>query len=561
MFFGNLSIVDLKFKTFQVIRAMMGVSILWEREPYGPASLIIQFQVNTGGLLPHKILSFPLGNEHQPIILSEGDTEHTLTGLEWNTQYDVTVKSISGSTESTSLTARVWTSPSNYPTGLSAIPYSSNSILLTWNTLSSEPASIGGGYELEISDDGENFDFPEIVLSGMNSLNWIGLLDNTEYYFRIRSININLSPHENGTTSWSPSVSSITDALALDEIPPIPPHSLSAIATSDTTALLNASTTESGGILYWFVSLSSTQPINITSNVNSEAWYSTTPTLGVNSISASGLTPDMSYYLHVAHTDSSSNISAITTSSIFTMESEPAISLKTNLVSWWNLSGDLTDSHIGGHHLSGSAISSTIGPFGDSTGAISASSTSYAGVVHTDFDSTGSFSIVCWVSEGSSSSSCDYLINKGGSASASRAWIINCSDSGGGDDVEVAIYNSSGAAASSYGGLNGFFATNPTWYHLGVVYDSSLQTMNIYKNGVLFATQTSSDGVPTSIQPRVGYPFSLFRRSDNGITPSITEYLTGTMKLSRLGFWSRPITSLEIATIYNSGSDTKYLNL
>lgn len=187
-----------------------------EGEAAPTAALTIQFDDNTGGTLPHRIYLDGV----LVAFLDAGDTEHEITGLEWNRAYDVTIRSFDDPTESNPLTATVYTAPSGYPASFSGVAASSSSINLSWSALDSEPVSIGGGYQVEVSDDGITFGQTEDVPSGTTSLVWVGLLDDTEYFFRIRAINLNPAPHDDGVSGWSPTISATTDAAGFEFVTP-----------------------------------------------------------------------------------------------------------------------------------------------------------------------------------------------------------------------------------------------------------------------------------------------------------------------------------------------------
>lgn len=181
----------------------------------GSATLLIQFEDENGGTLPHRIYSLPVGDEAQPIDLAIADTEHTLTGLDWNTEHTVDIYSFDDPDESIALSVDIWTAPEDAPSGLAATATGENSIELTWTEPASPPASLnaGTGYEIWISLASPiSWVLETTVPVGDVSAEITGLSGNTEYTFRMRSVNGNPAPHDDAFSGYTATVNETTDA-------------------------------------------------------------------------------------------------------------------------------------------------------------------------------------------------------------------------------------------------------------------------------------------------------------------------------------------------------------
>lgn len=274
------------------------------------ASLTIQFEDATGGTLPHRIYLDGILAE----TLDAGDTEHTITGLDWNTEYTVSIFSFDDPTESNELTVDIWTAPASTPTGLAANATGETSINLTWNLLAEEPASVGGGYELEISTNaGADWSALTTVLSSIDEYDATGLDSDTTYHFRIRAFNANPSPHDNGVTAWSTAVSETTDA---DVTGP----TLSAVSATpgDTTASLTMTSSETGNV-WWSITTNATETAAAIKAGTGAVDYDTSAcTAGVAvTPTATGLTNGVEYFLHVVAEDVLSNQSDVSNTAGF----------------------------------------------------------------------------------------------------------------------------------------------------------------------------------------------------------------------------------------------------
>jgi len=283
-----------------------------------PATLLIQFEDETGGTLPHRIYLDAV----LVATLAAGDTEHTLTGLEWNTEYTVSIYSFDDPVESNELTVDIWTAPEDAPS-LAAAATGENSIELTLTPPAVTPASLeaGTGYSIEQSPNGTTgWNEIEVVAVGDQPAEVTGLVAGTQYFFRARSVNGNPSPHDPGYSAYSSSVSDTTDADATG-----PTNSAVSAVAGDTVADLAATSSETG-TRYWYVGTSATPPSQGDLVAGTGAVYASNEacTAAVSATQqATGLTNGVTYYLHTNAKDTANNFSTIATTAGFT----PAVPL------------------------------------------------------------------------------------------------------------------------------------------------------------------------------------------------------------------------------------------
>lgn len=283
--------------------------------PSALASLLIQFEDQTGGTLPHRIYL----DSFLATTLPAGTTEYTITGLEWNTEYTVGVTSFDDPDESSVLSVDIWTSPEN-PPSLSATATGENSIALTVIPPVTPPASplSGTGYSIEQSPNGSTgWTVIQLVALSAQPTEVTGLSGSSTYYFRSRSVNKNPYPHDSGYSRYSAIVNATTNADVTG-----PTLSAVSAVAGDTVADLVATSSETGTI-YWYVSLSAIPPATVedlAANTPNAVYYlsgaciAATPT----SQQATGLTNGVTYYLHTVAKDSFNNYSSITTTAGFT---------------------------------------------------------------------------------------------------------------------------------------------------------------------------------------------------------------------------------------------------
>jgi len=225
------------------------------------ASLTIQFEDGTGGTLPHRIYSLPVGDEAQPIELAIADTEHTLTGLDWNTEHTVDIYSFDDPDESIALSVDIWTAPEDAPS-LAAAATGENTMDVTLTMTGTPPASTGGYYSLERKTGigGTYAEIEQIAKASLTGspLTYVygdtSLAGNTTYYYQCRAVNVNPAPHAPGYSAYSTAVNETTDADVTG-----PTNSAVSAVAGDTVADLAAASSQTG-TRYWYVSTSATPP-------------------------------------------------------------------------------------------------------------------------------------------------------------------------------------------------------------------------------------------------------------------------------------------------------------
>jgi len=119
-------------------------------------------------------------------------------------------------------------------------------------------------------------------------------------------------------------------------------------------------------------------------------------------------------------------------------------------------------------------------------------------------------------------------------------------------EVDLYILDSPTDGGSNFGRTTSFGWTTGVWYHGVVVFDGTLATadrLKLYVNGVQ-EPMAMNGTYPATCQSPVGVPFYLGR---NG---SLGDYLDGL--LDEVGFWSRALSALEVAALYNDGVPFEY---
>lgn len=134
-----------------------------------------------------------------------------------------------------------------------------------------------------------------------------------------------------------------------------------------------------------------------------------------------------------------------------------------------------------------------------------------------------------------------YIINKGYEGGTVRQYAVVYERFGGNWlDVNLSSAGSGGAAALHLSWL----PVAGTWYHIVISYNASAGTCDCWINGV---AQTQGTGGPATIY--------------NGSDPlwigrGEGVYLDGI--IDELSMWSRPLTSGEVAELYNAGAGLAY---
>lgn len=175
-------------------------------------SLTVEFVDASGGTLPHRVTCGA-----QEANLAIGDTEHTFSGLAYNTEYTVNVYAVDGEVESLALTVDVFTAPQFSPSGLAAEAQSESEIMLTWTDPVDPPASTGGGIEVWVSSNGIDFTLLDTVANAVEGYLHDGLTEATQRWYKVRAFNDNPSPHDDSYAAFTAVVNATTDA---DEVAP-----------------------------------------------------------------------------------------------------------------------------------------------------------------------------------------------------------------------------------------------------------------------------------------------------------------------------------------------------
>ena len=211
------------------------------------------------------------------------------------------------------------------------------------------------------------------------------------------------------------------------------------------------------------------------------------------------------------------------------------MSLKTNLVSYWKLNGNSTDS-VGGNNGTDLNITYSAGNGKIKQGAGFNGLTSNI-LVGTGLNNAGSFSLSLWLKGGANNL---YCFGKG--ASGDYEYDMFASSNYFGCTMRQ---NTDAVYMTITGGSKNIIDGN--WHHCVAVYDSTVPSLKVYVDGVLDGTSTSATG----------------SRVSGGVTP---VWIGGRYDSAALwngavdecAYWSRVLTKLEVRQLYNGKSGLSY---
>lgn len=99
--------------------------------------------------------------------------------------------------------------------------------------------------------------------------------------------------------------------------------------------------------------------------------------------------------------------------------------------------------------------------------------------------------------------------------------------------------------------------TTKVWNHVVSTWDSSLKTLTLFVNGSLVASATSSAAV--NLNPSSDLVLgkgTVGVKSATGSATAVTTSFRG--NIDEVGFWTRSLSSAEVALLYNSGKGTSF---
>jgi hypothetical protein len=194
-----------------------------------------------------------------------------------------------------------------------------------------------------------------------------------------------------------------------------------------------------------------------------------------------------------------------------------------NLIGYWKMNGDWTDSSGNGNN--GSEVGTAT--FSSSTSIVEAQSGQFDGADTINIGPllTPSYTKMAWIYV--TNANMPNNIISGGADGRHALWLFGC------------------GPMHLSGGHNGNWGTvcDPdalainTWYHVAMTYDSNAQVMNLYKNGELVSSASGVPGYDSGNYIRFAY-----YDEDN--------YFAGNM--NEVAIWSVPLTLAEIQLIYQN---------
>lgn len=231
-----------------------------------------------------------------------------------------------------------------------------------------------------------------------------------------------------------------------------------------------------------------------------------------------------------------------------------ALSLKSNLISWWALdesSGTFNDSHGTNHTTTRSSVGSVTGKVGNAAD-FTGSTGSYAEVTSNSSLQTGdiAFTVCCWVKMDTVGAYRLFVCKDG---SGSREWQLNydrATEPTNPDRFRFSVYRATDAdvrlSATSFGA-----PSTGVWYFLCAWHDPTIDTMYIQVNN----GTVDSRSVGGSMQAAGSQPFSFGRYGSGAFG------IAHDGQVDEVGFWKRLLTADERTFLYNSGNGRAYSEL
>jgi len=209
--------------------------------------------------------------------------------------------------------------------------------------------------------------------------------------------------------------------------------------------------------------------------------------------------------------------------------------LTDNLMGYWDLDTDSTDSTAGAHDGTDTSVSYS------STGAVISGAVQCGGnparviiADHADFNGTTAITMNGWVTF-SNTTGQQIMFAKADSALNAYMYMAKSATHHLSASVDTDVHNTVGTAT----------LTDSVLYMWTVTYDGT--TLKLYLNGASDATDITYSAALT---PGTG-GLGICRLGDYS-----TQYLIGAV--DEVGFWSRALTDAEITSLYNAGAGFAY---
>lgn len=205
------------------------------------------------------------------------------------------------------------------------------------------------------------------------------------------------------------------------------------------------------------------------------------------------------------------------------------------LVAWWGFSGNANDSSGNNNNLTVNGATLTADRYGNANSAYSFDgSSSYLtnSALSYTFSQSGAHSISFWINRTSTSDGVAMM--SGSNASSNFIWLIQ-------SDASKIVYGTN-KQGFSWTWATGTTYTTGQWNHYVAVYSN--QSMNLYRNGVLVATNTNA----YTGTAQAALPIYIGRAISGG-------YIAA--NIDDVGIWNRALTTSEINQLYSSSLSTK----
>jgi O-acetyl-ADP-ribose deacetylase (regulator of RNase III) len=229
--------------------------------------------------------------------------------------------------------------------------------------------------------------------------------------------------------------------------------------------------------------------------------------------------------------------------------------LLTGLIAYWahdEASGDLIDSHTGGHDLSeeGGTLTAVSGKkvgARDYPGTVVASD---VGAAWNTLDGLTGVSFTAWVKFSTLPASGDYMVimSKGPNAASHTSMILALSNSGG----VYGLY----AFANPAGSNIVFTPVVDTWYFMAFTVSGSAISISIGDAGTLTHYAGTAYTPPLVDSTNDGSDEFILGGTQNRFTSALEQMLDGV--LDEVGLWSRALSEDDLAILYNSGTGRSY---
>lgn len=217
------------------------------------------------------------------------------------------------------------------------------------------------------------------------------------------------------------------------------------------------------------------------------------------------------------------------------------MALKTDLVSYWKLNGDVTDAH-GSYDGSNTGCTSETGKSGNCYQALD--NGDYCEVAHSAgvFRTSGAHSVSCWWYMKDSTAQNAYFMSKldyNGGVEGFGFQYIN------GNGLRFNVYRDEGFQGAGF--WNQSWSAD-TWYHIVGTWDTS-GSAYLYVDG----TERANTALNSSTYTQNSLAFSFHTAFNSSPTR-----LGFAGRVDEIAFWDRQIQGSEVSEIYNSGTGLFY---